>query len=206
MDTANRKDHWERVYHQKSPTQVSWYQKEPKLSLDLIHEAGTAKSDPLIDVGAGASTLIDRLCDEGFTALAVLDVSSAALAHAQKRLGGRVANVEWFEADATEFVAPHPFTLWHDRAAFHFLTDRQDRERYVNVMKRSLDPGGHVIIAAFAIDGPMRCSGLDVVQYDSEKLCAELGDEFRFVSEAQEIHITPAHKEQKFGYFHFFVQ
>ncbi len=203
MGRVNGKDHWQRVYQEISPIKVSWYQQEPELSLELIHEAGIARADPMIDVGAGASVLVDRLIDEGFTSPAVLDISAAALAHAQKRLGERAARVEWFEADVTEFVAPHPFKLWHDRATFHFLTDSQDRQSYVNVMRRSLTPGGHVIIASFAIDGPTRCSELDIVRYDSEKLCAELGDDFNLVSEAQDIHITPANKEQKFGYFHF---
>ena len=201
--SSDRKDHWDEVYRRKLPAEVSWYQKEPALSLKLIGDTGIAKDDPLIDVGAGESVLVDRLADEGYTALAVLDVSSVALARVRERLGEGAANVEWFEADATEFVAPHPFALWHDRAAFHFLTDRQDRQRYVNVVRRSLSPGGHLIIAAFAIGGPTRCSGLDVVQYDSEKLCTELGEDFQFVSEAQEIQITPANKKQRFGYFQF---
>lgn len=203
MGMVSRKDHWDRVYRRKSPTEMSWYQKEPALSLKLINDTGIAKDDPLIDVGAGTSVLVDRLVDEGYTALAVLDVSSGALLRVQERLGEGAANVDWFEADVTEFVAPHPFALWHDRATFHFLTDRQDRQRYVEVVRSSLSPGGHLIIAAFALGGPTRCSGLDVVQYDSEKLRAELGEDFQLVCEAQEIQITPANKMQRFGYFQF---
>lgn len=198
-----RKNHWEEVYTDKSPLQVSWYQKEPALSLKLIGNTGLGKQSAIIDVGGGASVLVDRLLAAGYARLGVLDISGNALAHARGRLADKAKTVEWFEADVTAFAAPHRFMLWHDRAVFHFLTDADDRRKYVETLKRTLEPNGHVLMAAFAIGGPLKCSGLDIVQYDAAKMGAELGPEFRLVEEAAELHQTPAGKEQKFGYFRF---
>ena len=200
---TDRKQHWEQVYTAKSPLDVSWYQTEPRLSLDLIRATGVGKDAALIDVGGGASVLVDRLLANGYQRLAVLDISTRALQHARERLGTAAATIEWFEADITEFRAPHRFALWHDRAVFHFLTDAGDRRRYVETLKHTLTPDGHVIIAAFAIGGPTRCSNLDIVQYDAAKLGAELGLEFTLVDEHSENHRTPAGKDQLFGFFRF---
>ncbi|HMO41646.1 MAG TPA: class I SAM-dependent methyltransferase [Kiritimatiellia bacterium] len=199
----DRKAHWQNVYQEKSPLDVSWYQKEPKLSLELIHRTGVSVDEPIIDVGGGASVLVDFLCKDGFTNLSVLDISENALADAKNRLGDLAKNIEWVESDVTEFNSSHKFTLWHDRAVFHFLTDESDRRKYVNALTQSLKAGGHLIIAAFAIGGPNKCSGLEIVQYDSSKLKAELGEKFELLEERNEIHITPANKEQKFMYFRF---
>ena len=199
----DRKTHWDKVYQNKSSLDVSWYQKEPLLSLELIHGAQLAHDEPIIDVGGGASVLVDYLCKEGFTNLAVLDISEKALSCAKQRLGDLAQDIEWYESDITQFEAPHPFSLWHDRAVFHFLTDASDRKAYVKVLKQSLRPGGCLIIAAFAIGGPEKCSGLDIVQYDSEKIATELGDEFTLIETRNELHITPANHEQKFMYFRF---
>lgn len=199
----DRKTHWQNVYQEKTPLDVSWYQKEPKLSLELIHRAEVRDDEAIIDVGGGASVLVDFLCKEGFTNVSVLDISENALADAKKRLGDAGKNIEWFEADITKFSPPHKFSLWHDRAVFHFLTDKSDRKKYVSTLTQALRPRGHLIIAAFAIGGPKQCSGLDIVQYDSSKLKAELGEEFELVEEISEIHITPANKKQKFMYFRF---
>ena len=199
----DRKAHWENVYQEKSPLDVSWYQGEPALSLELIHHSQIARDAAIIDVGGGASLLVDCLSKEGFTKLAVLDISEKALSCAKKRLGDFAQNIEWYESDITQFYAPHQFSLWHDRAVFHFLTKKSDRKNYVKSLKNALRPGGHVIIAAFAIGGPDKCSGLDIVQYDAAKLIAELGKDFELVEERSEVHITPANKEQKFMYFRF---
>jgi len=201
MATFDRKAHWEQVYTGKSPLEVSWYQKEPGLSLRLIENTGIGKGDGIIDVGGGASVLVDRLLARGYSRLAVLDISAKSLAVAQERLGGAAKNVEWHEADITGFRAGHTFALWHDRAVFHFLTEAADREKYVATLKNTLDPDGHVILAAFAIGGPTQCSGLDIVQYDAERLLDTLGGEFGLVEELSETHITPADKPQKFSYF-----
>lgn len=200
---SDRKAHWQGVYGDKSPQEVSWYQKEPALSLELIHRSGVRKEDAIIDVGGGASVLVDRLCKEGFRNLSVLDISKNALDSAKGRLGDTAQGVEWIETDVTDYRASHRYALWHDRAVFHFLTDPSDRLKYVAALKRALVPGGHLIIAAFAIGGPTMCSGLEIVQYDAAKLTAELGAEFAMVEERGEVHRTPANKEQKFGYFRF---
>jgi SAM-dependent methyltransferase len=199
----DKKTHWENIYQDKSPLDVSWYQKEPSLSLELIRSTHVGSDEPIIDVGGGASVLVDYLCKEGFTNLAVLDISGKALFCAKKRLGNLAQNIEWYESDITQFHAPHQFSLWHDRAVFHFLTDKPDRKNYVKALKHALRPGGHLIIAAFAIGGPKQCSGIDIVQYDAEKLTAELGDDFELIEVRNEVHITPSNKEQKFTYFRF---
>ena len=199
----NRKKHWGDVYQEKSPSEVSWYQKEPKLSLELIRCTNVASNDAIIDVGGGASVLVDYLSKESFTNLTVLDISANALASTKNRLGDSANNIEWFVADITQFEAPNKFSIWHDRAVFHFLTDHLDRKNYVKVLKNSLRTEGHLIIATFAIGGPEKCSGLEIVQYDSEKMMAELGEDFELVEERKEVHITPANKEQKFIFFHF---
>ena len=199
----DKKAHWESVYQEKSPLDASWHQKEPSLSLALIRSTRVASDEPIIDVGGGASVLVDHLCKEGFTNLAVLDISGNALSCAKRRLGDFAQNIEWYESDITQFEAPHQFSLWHDRAVFHFLTDKSDRKRYIKALKHALRPGGHLIIAAFAIGGPEKCSGLDIVQYDSEKLIRELGEDFKLIEVRNEVHITPTNKEQKFMYFCF---
>jgi SAM-dependent methyltransferase len=198
---TDRKAHWEQVYANKSPLEVSWYQKEPVLSLRLIRETGVPKDGAIIDVGGGASVLVDYLLDQGYSRVAVLDLSGAALSEARRRLGKRAESVEWYEADVTEFVPPQSYDLWHDRAVFHFLTEPDDRRRYVGVLKRALSSTGQVIIGAFGIGGPSRCSGLDIVQYDAATLCAALGPDFQLVAQADELHVTPAGKEQKFSWF-----
>lgn len=199
----NRKTHWEDVYRNKSPLDVSWYQKEPSLSLQLIDSTGLSPDAAIIDIGGGASTLVDHLATRGYKHLAVLDISGQALAATRKRLGTTADNIEWFEADITSFQAPHQFDLWHDRAVFHFLTDAADREKYVENLKLTLKPGGHLIMAAFTLGGPHKCSGLDIVQYDATKLLTELGSGFSLQEEHFETHLTPADKEQQFAYFRF---
>lgn len=200
------KKHWEKVYSQKSPLEVSWYQDEPAASLRLIDETGINKHDYIIDIGGGASLLTDRLDQLGYSQLAVLDISTNSLEVSRKGMGKRKNNVEWFEADVTEFEPRHKYSLWHDRAVFHFLVDKEDRRKYVAVLKRALRHGGHVVIAAFAIGGPQKCSGLEVVQYDADKLLAEFGDRFLLVQELQQTHVTPAGAEQEFSYFRFIMR
>ena len=199
----DKKTHWEKVYQDKSPLNVSWYQKEPLESLTLIHNTRIAKDEPVIDIGGGASVLVDHLLKEAYSNIAVLDISANALACAKQRLADNAQNVEWYESDITQFEAPHLFSLWHDRAVFHFLTAESDRKSYIKALNNSLRPGGHLIIAAFTVGGPEKCSGLDIVQYDAEKLQAELGVDFELLEETNEVHITPDNKEQKFMYFRF---
>jgi SAM-dependent methyltransferase len=198
---AERKTHWDAVYTDKPSNQVSWYQTEATVSLQLIHNCALDMDAPIIDVGGGAAPLADRLLDQGYRHIAVLDISSQALAISKRRLGARAQAIQWFCADITEFTPPYDFALWHDRAVFHFLTAAEDRQRYVEVLKKSLQPGGHLIIGAFAIGGPTQCSGLDIEQYDAAKLLHELGDSFALLEETRETHLTPAGKQQAFAWF-----
>jgi len=200
---SETKKHWENVYRDKSPLKVSWYQREPALSLSLIARARVARDAPIIDVGGGSSTLVDKLCDEAYTDISVLDISGVALNHTKNRLADKAGKVRWYEADVTSFEPPQRYALWHDRAVFHFLTLKLDRERYVNVLKQALEPHGQIIIMTFAIDGPGKCSGLDIVQYDADKMAAELGQGFELIETGHEIHHTPAGSQQKFAYFRF---
>lgn len=202
-DTEARRAHWDRIYADRTPLEVSWYQKEPGVSLALVANSGAAFDDAIIDVGGGASVLADNLLLKGFSRVSVLDISANAIARARQRLGDRAKDVEWHVADITCFRPPHRYALWHDRAVFHFLTDPADRRAYLRVLKAALEPNGQVIIAAFAIGGPARCSGLEIVQYDAEKLGAELGEQFELVEQTSEIHLTPAKAEQQFAWFRF---
>ncbi len=199
----NRKSHWESIYAKTIPTEVGWYQVEPAVSLELIASTGVGHADKIIDVGGGASVLVDKLLCQGFQDLTVLDVSSKALDYAKERLGSEAEAVKWIEADVTKFELPEKYDLWHDRAVFHFLTEENDRKKYVQNMEEALNPGGHVIIVAFSIDGPLKCSGLNVERYSPEKMKNELGDSFELVKATDEGHMTPGGKEQKYTYCYF---
>ncbi len=197
----NSKDHWQKVYQEKSPLEVSWYQQEPVVSLSLIGELQLKSDEAIIDVGGGASTLVDCLLERGFKNLTVLDLSSNALQLARQRLSDRGRLINWLVEDVTEFYPEQRYSLWHDRAVFHFLVEPKDRERYRQTLTKAVRKGGYVIIAAFAIGGPKRCSGLEIVQYDAEKLKKELGSDFELIKEATEKHMTPSAQEQLFGYY-----
>lgn len=195
------KNHWETVYITKDSTQVSWFTEHLNLSLDFIDKTGVDRDGQIIDVGGGASTLVDDLLDRGFQNITVLDVSQAAITLAQKRLGDRANSVNWLDADIRKVELPHHFyDVWHDRAVFHFLTSVEERQAYLNTVKYAVKPGGNLIIATFAIDGPQRCSGLDVVRYNSTSMKDEFGDSFELVDTADEFHKTPFATEQKFTY------
>lgn len=199
----SQKKHWEAAYQGNDPTDVSWYQVRPHTSLELIAATQAPCDGGIIDVGGGASTLVDCLLEDGYTNLAVLDVSGSALAHARERLGQRAAGVQWIEADVTAFRAPTRFAVWHDRAVFHFLTTAEDRQKYMAALWSALIPRGHVIIATFANDGPEKCSGLEVARYDEAKLAAELGPDFELCEARRETHRTPWDSEQRFIYCRF---
>lgn len=201
--SPSRSEHWDNTYRTKMPDRVSWYQVEPALSLAMICNAGVSAGDPVIDVGGGASVLVDRLLAAGHTDLTVLDISASALAVSRERLGELAKRIEWVCMDVLDFLPSRQFALWHDRALFHFLTDAGDRERYVEVLHRGLRPGGHLVLAAFAVGGPTRCSGLDIVQYDAAGLSAALGPEFTLAEQAREPHVTPAGGEQLFAWFRY---
>jgi ubiquinone/menaquinone biosynthesis C-methylase UbiE len=195
------KEHWEKVYTTKATDTVSWFQPHADLSLDLIKATGISHDAAIIDVGGGASTLVDDLLANGYTDLSVLDLSAAALAAAQRRLGARAAKVQWIEADVTKADLPaRRFDVWHDRAVFHFLTSAEDRAAYVQTVFRAVKPGGHVIVATFAEDGPNRCSGLPVMRYRADELHAEFGEAFALLRHQKEAHHTPSGKVQQFVY------
>lgn len=197
----DRKQHWEQIYTTKASDNVSWYQEHTDQSLELIHGAGLGKKAAIIDVGGGASKLVDELTVEGFSDLTVLDLSSAALDVAKQRLGHHAESISWMVGDITkvELLANH-FDIWHDRAVFHFLTDLADRQAYVEQVMRAVRPDGHVIIATFAEDGPEKCSGLPVVRYKPETLHATFGNEFSLVHHQKEAHHTPFGTVQQFVY------
>lgn len=195
------KTHWEHIYQTKSTTQVSWYQEHAQYSVQFIQKTGIQKSAAIIDIGGGASTLVDDLLVAGFQNVSVLDISETALQVARQRLGTRAVDVNWIEADITQANLPrHAYDVWHDRAVFHFLTQAADRQRYIETVRQSVRPGGHVIVATFAPDGPDRCSGLEVVRYSPERLHHEFGEGFRMVDNTRETHHTPFGTEQKFIY------
>lgn len=198
MDT---KAHWERVYTEKAPDEVSWFQPNADLSLQLIRNIGGPKTARIIDIGGGASTLVDGLLSEGFENLAVLDLSESALGAARQRLGARADDVDWIEADVTKaHFAPNSFDIWHDRAVFHFLTHEADRQAYIEQVLKTVRPGGHVIVATFAEDGPEQCSGLPVMRYSSGALHDTFGPVFDLVHHEREIHHTPFGTTQAFTY------
>jgi len=195
------KTHWEGVYHTKSPKEVSWFQEHSEVSLDLIKRMEINKNAHIIDIGGGASTLVDDLLLDGFHHLTVLDISAAALYTAQQRLGTRGSQVEWLEADITRVhLPPSRYDVWHDRAVFHFLTDAEDRASYVSTVRAAVKPGGHVVVATFGPEGPLRCSGLEVVRYSPDSLHGEFGAAFELVEHTSERHHTPFGTEQQFIY------
>ena len=195
------KTHWEHIYETKVPTRVSWYQEHAQFSLQYIKNTGIRQTDPIIDVGGGASTLVDDLIAADFQQITVLDVSGAALQLARQRLGARAVHVNWIEADITQADLPHQtYEVWHDRAVFHFLTQPADRRRYIDTVRHAVRVGGHVIVATFAPDGPDHCSGLEVVRYNPESLHSEFGNGFDLVDSTNETHHTPFGTEQKFIY------
>lgn len=195
------RDHWEKVYNTKATDAVSWFQPHADVSLDLIKATGTGRDAAIIDVGGGASTLVDDLLANGYTDLSVLDLSASALAAARIRLGTRAADVKWIEADITRAELPaNRYDIWHDRAVFHFLTAPEDRAAYVQAVFDSVKPGGHVIVATFAEDGPDKCSGLPVMRYRADQLHHEFGESFALLRHRKEAHHTPSGTVQQFVY------
>ena len=198
MDTEN---HWERVYGTKAPDQVSWFRPHLETSLALIERAAGGRMTSIIDVGGGASSLVDDLIARGYADVTVLDISQAALDVAKQRLGEAGKFVYWLHADVTRGDLPaQSFDVWHDRAVFHFLTQPGQRIAYVQNVARAVKPGGHVIVSTFGPEGPDKCSGLDVMRYDADALHDEFGGRFRLVDSSKELHDTPFGTTQQFLY------
>ena len=198
------KAHWETIYGQKRPEEVSWYSSHLDASLKFLAHAGLNPKSRIIDVGGGASTLVDDLIERGVEDITVLDISGHALAVSKERLGRQALGVNWMEADITRAQLPSEYyDFWHDRAVFHFLTNPADRRRYMKTMSQALKPSGQLILATFALLGPPRCSGLEVARYSPETLQAELGGAFELVGAIAEDHQTPFGAVQKFIYAYF---
>jgi SAM-dependent methyltransferase len=200
MSEATRKTHWETVYTTKGEGEVSWFQDNPAPSLELIDRVGPGPDSAIIDIGGGASRLVDFLLARGFCRITVLDISASALDVAKARLASRAEAVQWIVADVTAWQPVQRFDIWHDRAAFHFLVDPADRAAYIARLKQALAPGGHAIIGTFAKDGPEKCSGLPVQRYDGEELARELGEGFRLIEARRHDHVTPWHSNQRFQF------
>lgn len=194
-----RKDHWEDVHSRKREDEVSWFQEQPGTSLALLTEA-LESSASIIDIGAGASRLVDSLLERGFSDITVLDISAAALERAKARLGARAESVDWQVADITEWRPTRRRDAWHDRAVFHFLVDAEDRAAYRQALLAGTHPGSRIVMGTFAEDGPEKCSELPVQRYSAEQLAKELGAEFRLQQTLREAHETPAGKIQNFRF------
>jgi cyclopropane fatty-acyl-phospholipid synthase-like methyltransferase len=190
------KNHWETVYNTKNPNEVSWTQDVPKTSLDFIHSFGLKKTAKIIDIGGGDSNLVDYLLDEGFVNITVLDISEKALEKSKKRLGTKATKVNWVVCDVTEFEPKTTYDVWHDRAAFHFLTSSEQVEKYIATARDAVN--GYLTIGTFSLDGPTKCSGLEIKQYSEEKLTMELNKDFSKIRCITEDHITPFETKQNF--------
>lgn len=195
-----RQSHWHAVYRDKSPTDVSWYQAVPTTSIRLIRSTGVARTEPIIDAGGGASTLVDHLLNDGYEDITILDISGAALQRSKQRLDGAANAVRWIESDVIDFRASRCYAIWHDRAVFHFLTDSDERDRYINVICRALCPEGWLLLATFGPQGPERCSGLPVQRYDIASLHELLDAQFEARGHELDLHQTPAGLTQQFLY------
>lgn len=200
----DRRAHWEQVYTSKPSERLGWYKPRLQTSLEWISALGLDRGAPVIDVGGGASTLVDDLLDQGYTAITVLDLAEPAIDLIKARLGERSTAVTWLSGDITEVELPeNAYELWHDRAVFHFFTELADRERYRDNLCRAMRPGGHIVMGTFAPEAPPRCSGLPVQRYDLERLQESLGSEFRLQRHKKEMHVTPGGVEQMYLYCEF---
>jgi 2-polyprenyl-3-methyl-5-hydroxy-6-metoxy-1,4-benzoquinol methylase len=195
--TSDRQAHWQEVYTTKSPDAVSWFQPSPEPSLKMIDALGVEPPARAVDIGGGASGLVEALIGRGFE-VTVLDIAEAALAAARERLGETASKVDWQVADITQWQPGGQYDLWHDRAVFHFLTGADDRASYLSALNAGTAPGGAIVLATFAEDGPEKCSGLPVQRYSADALAAELGSGFNLVHRSRETHRTPWGSEQSF--------
>src|SRR3989338_6554455 len=190
MQVYDPKKHWENIYQAKKSNEVSWHQKTPKTSLNLISEANLDKDAKIIDIGAGDSKLVDNLLAIGFRNITVLDVSSNALNRVKKRLGNRANDVKWIVSDLMEFKTNNRYDLWHDRAVLHFLTEEEEINRYVEKIKQLLKPNGYLIVSTFSLKGPKKCSGLDIKQHSKDSM-KKIFSSFEHIKSFEEEHLTP---------------
>lgn len=198
--SEDRKDHWNKVYGKKSEAQLSWHEDAPSVSQELMELAGLTPKTSIIDVGGGTSRLAASLVERGLRDVTVLDLSQVALDTNKAMLGAEGRSVNWIAADITDWEPHRQYDLWHDRAVFHFLVNADDRDAYLDRLARSLKPGGHAIIATFALDGPEKCSGLPVTRYSPVSLSRTLGDSYDLLAYRFHMHHTPWGSQQSFQF------
>lgn len=196
MNSSDNKNHWENVYETKNPDQVSWTQKKPQTSIDFINSFGLGKEAKIIDIGGGDSNLVDFLLEEGYENITVLDISAKALEKAKQRLGNNADKVKWIATDIIAFEPTETYDIWHDRAAFHFLTTPKQVSRYVDIAQKSIN--NFLVLGTFSKNGPTKCSGLDIQQYNEESLSENFKDGFEKMECITEDHITPFETIQNF--------
>lgn len=198
---SQRKAHWDKIYTSKDHKEVSWYQESPSISLALLKQIGVAEDDAIIDIGAGASTLVDALIEQGYEDISILDISDNALDIVKQRLADKADIPKYYTADVTEFSPARQFDVWHDRAVFHFLTQQSDKEKYVQRLSELLKPTGRAIIGTFSLNGPNQCSGLDIEQYDELMIAKLMGTQLELIDSCVDVHTTPGGATQEFMYF-----
>lgn len=203
MSTVEKQAHWQNVYETKGERDVSWFEESPAISLELIRATGAGAAGPIIDIGGGASPLVDVLVQEGFHSITVLNLSEKELAASRQRLGAKAAQISWIVADVTTWQPSQTFDVWHDRAAFHFLTEPTDRAAYAERVRKAVRPGGHVIIGTFALDGPEWCSGLPVARHHAASIGDVLGLSFKLIETRRHDHATPSGVVQRFQFSRF---
>ncbi len=202
METFNRKNHWEKIYDTKQLNEVSWYQPTPETSLHFIEKTGLSKDASIIDIGGGDSFLVDNLIKLRFTNITVLDISKNAIERAKKRLGKSASKIEWIVSDISDFVPTKKYDLWHDRAAFHFLNQKHEIEKYAQTVQDSLCESGQLIIGTFSKSGPLKCSGIEITQYNPEDLALVFSD-LNLIEHQQINHQTPFDTKQNFTFCRF---
>ncbi len=203
MKQDNRKDHWEHIYKNKQLAEVSWYQPVPQTSLDFVGQLGIRKTAKIIDIGGGDSFFVDELLDRGYTDITVLDISEAAIERAKERLGERADRVKWIVRDVVQFNPEEQYDLWHDRAAFHFLTREQDIVKYIETAGQCLGSSGYMVIGTFSEQGPKKCSGIEITQYSEESMENRFKDYFEKIKCVSVDHQTPFNTVQNFVFCSF---
>lgn len=199
MKNNSTKQHWENIYRTKDTiTDVSWYQDNPHTSTDLIFSTKVDKDANIIDIGGGDSILVDTLLGLGFKSLSVLDISGASLEKAKERLSNQARLVNWIESDVLDFETDTYFDVWHDRAAFHFFTEKKDIKRYIELAHKRIRPSGYLILSTFSVNGPKKCSGLDITQYSEDSIKKTFGEGFSHIKSFEEAHTTPFDTKQIF--------
>lgn len=198
MQKTDKKQHWENIYENRAPDEVSWYQATPSTSLDFVRRLKLPKSANIIDVGGGESFLIDYLLEKGFENITMLDISDAAIRHARQRVGGQAKQVNWLVTDVLEYEPEVQYDFWHDRATFHFLTNEEDIQKYVALVYRAVRSKGHLVIGTFSDAGPQRCSGLEIHQYSEQLMERQFSPYFRKVESRRIDHVTPFNTVQNF--------